>query len=128
MVSHRTRRIDVAMTGRDRDRRMIFRRTEDESASIDWATSDACPAAERQIEALADVEMPRPAIPGIGPQATQIILDGAAYVVEVRSVHADGQAGDLRVTSNVGAPIARWANALSAALEPCWRAEESSAS
>lgn len=121
-LSRRSRRIDVvARSVPDHGIRFLFRRTGSDNTPDDWATGETCPAAIDRLEALARVALPAPEIPGVGPRPTRIIVDGATYTVDVHAVHPDGQGGDLRVTSNVGSPIARWVDALALALEPCWQ-------
>jgi hypothetical protein len=123
MLSRRTRRIDViAHDVPDQGIRFLFRRIDGGDGAPDgWATGETCPAAIDRLESLSRVALPTANVPGVDRPPTQIIQDGAAYTIDVHAVHPDGQPGDLRVTSNVGAPIAQWVDALSVALEPCWQ-------
>lgn len=100
-----------------------FRRTSPRDASLPPAYTGTrdCPAARAVLESLEQLAMPAPDVPGTGRDAGTIVLDGVGYSLEARAIHADGQSGHVRLTGNVGSPLARWAQAMEAALAPCWQ-------
>ncbi|MEA3045880.1 MAG: hypothetical protein QOJ53_212 [Sphingomonadales bacterium] len=116
--------VEIGVLQRQRSTRHYwFRRASarDGFGPPEYATTAECPIAHDRLESLEQIPMPVPDLPGFGRESTQIILDGAQYVLETPALHQDGQSGDLKLTSNVGSPLARWIDALIAALEPCWR-------
>lgn len=123
-LSRRELQVEIGVLQRQRSTSHYwFRRAaaRDGFGPPEYATTVECPVAHDRLESLEQMPMPAPDLPGFGREMTQIIADGAQYVLEARAIHQDGQLGDLRLTSNVGSPLARWIDALMAALEPCWR-------
>jgi hypothetical protein len=90
------------------------------SAVISYASTRSCPAARRQLEALEDLPLPHPDVPGIGDETRIMTLDGASYRLEGEALYGPNSA-EMRVESNVGTPLAHWIDATLAALMPCWR-------
>ena len=74
------------------------------------------------LESLEQLAMPALDLLGVGREASILVLHGVAYSLEARAIHAYGQGGTVRLNGNVGSPLARWAQAMEAALAPCWRA------
>lgn len=104
-----------------------FRRTSPRDTSLPpaYTTTRDCPAARAALKSLEQLAMPAPDIPGIGHHVGVIVLDGVGYSLEAGTIHADGQSGQARLTGNVGSPLARWAQAMEAALAPCWQPQGS---
>jgi len=102
-------------------RRAISRSPEtSDRANTGYASSRLCPVALEQLTRLEELEMPRPDVIGHGREYQIVILDGARYRLRGRALHADGQSAGYEIDSNVGSPLARWVDAMLAALEPCW--------
>jgi hypothetical protein len=87
----------------------------------DYTTTDLCPDALVQVQALQHLQMPEPDVPGVEPDYTKLILDGVGYALSGHSVHPDGQPGEFRIESNVGSPLAKWADSMLKSLAGCWR-------
>lgn len=106
-----------------------FRRTSPRDASLPpaYTSTRDCPAARAVLESLEQLAMPAPDVPGTGRAVGVIVLDGVGYSLEARAIHADSQSGQVRLTGNVGSPLARWAQAMEAALAPCWQPQGAAA-
>lgn len=91
-----------------------------------WTDSARCPAALTALRRVRAIEMPRAALPiadpeGYEPKDMTIVLDGRIYSLWVASSTLEGQAtSEIFMSSNVETQLASWADALMAALEPCW--------
>ncbi len=88
-----------------------------------WTTGEACPAALSTLRELHRMEMPRPLLPLPGNDANgEIVLDGRVYTLAVSSGIVERQStGELRFSTNVNTPLARWSERLIAELQPCWQ-------
>ena len=89
--------------------------------SVTYTDTRACPAALQVLQAVENLELPRPDLPGFGKELEVITLDGAGYSLTTAALYG-GDAGEIKVQSNVGTPLARWIDGALNALEPCWRA------
>jgi hypothetical protein len=90
-------------------------------AHHDYTTTDLCPGARAQVEALQQLQMPEPDVPGVEPDYTKLIMDGIGYSLAGHSRHADGQPGEFKIESNVGSPLAQWAELMLKSLQHCWK-------
>lgn len=88
---------------------------------LSWADGRTCPGVERAVAALRELPPVRPRIPPEN-KALEIIMDGASYVLEVESSYGTAAGTQLRVQTNVGTPLAEWANLVGRELKPCWSA------
>lgn len=84
------------------------------------ATSRACPAALPILQRMETLALPTPDVPGYGDEARRLTLDGIEYRLETLATFGD-RGGKVQLTSNVGTPLAEWAEAIFGALEGCWR-------
>ncbi len=82
-----------------------------------WANSRSCPAIRPLLIAMRDIEMPRPAPYGIKGEESELVLDGAKYLLHAPS---NFSMGDLTITSNVLSPLSRWVDRALTALDRCW--------
>lgn len=91
-----------------------------------WTDGARCPAAVKALRRLRTIEMPTPILPIPDPDGVQkdegdIILDGRVYRLDVSSANLNGQSiGGVSMESNVQTDLAKWSEAMLAALGPCW--------
>ncbi|NEX93205.1 hypothetical protein [Caulobacter sp. 17J65-9] len=97
---------------RDRKKRLIRR---------DVADSGACPGALAPLQAMEQLHLPSPDVPGFGRDADVTVMDGADYRLTGTVRHSDGQDGEFMIQSNVFTPLATWSDDMLRALEGCWR-------
>lgn len=115
-------RIDMATDGWDaankrfeHEFRLIGRDRDDVVVTL-WASSRTCPAV-REVASLADLPPPEFQPPGDG---IEVVADGVWYSVTVPAGYG-GQSGEpLKLTSNIGTPLAAWVDGALARLERCW--------
>lgn len=101
-----------------RQPRFWLRKTEP-GKPLQWTDTLRCPAAADAIEAMRAIQThPNP------PPNDDLILtmDGVAYELDAPADFGP-RTGRLRMTSNVGTPLAKWADATLTALAPCWSEE-----
>jgi len=89
--------------------------------TVTYTDTRACPAALQELQAVESLELPRPDLRGFGKELQVITLDGAGYSLTTAALYG-GDAGEIKVQSNVGTPLARWIDKALKALEPCWHA------
>jgi hypothetical protein len=63
-----------------------------------------------------------PDVPGLGSEIAELVLDGVSYTLEAPGRVGKGY-GRFSISSNIGTPLARWADTTLAVLEPCWSAQ-----
>ncbi|MDQ0250231.1 hypothetical protein J2W22_002295 [Sphingomonas kyeonggiensis] len=88
-----------------------------------WTDGAKCPGAMNVLLEVERLTMPSPRLPLVtrSMQGGYIVMDGTSYDLEVASSSLQQQdTGPIHISSNVGTDLAKWADALSAALENCW--------
>jgi hypothetical protein len=83
--------------------------------------TDACPAALPVLQRLEAISAVTHDVSGFGREEEVFLLEGTGYTLEGNAIHADGQAGSFRISSNIGSPLGDWAADLLFALNPCWK-------
>ena len=92
---------------------------------IDWATVAECPGADAVLIELESLPLPQVDVPLLGREDRQgPPLDGVGYSLWFQyGKWPDGFAYSATVASNVGTPLARWADRFRQTMEPCWTGE-----
>ncbi|MCW3849391.1 hypothetical protein OF829_19295 [Sphingomonas sp. LB-2] len=87
-----------------------------------WTDGRRCPAAVPVLQRVEMLSGPSPRIPLEGGRPWGgSVLDGTWYTLNVQmGVLGDQSVGPVRIESNVGTDLARWAHDLTQALKPCW--------
>ncbi|MFT3966058.1 MAG: hypothetical protein QM690_09270 [Sphingobium sp.] len=86
-----------------------------------WADSRRCSPLHPLIAAMRDLEPLRPDPPGFNDDAAlSLAVDGTLYRLEGSGRTGDRQSGRFSMSTNVGTPLAAWADRLEAELKPCW--------
>jgi hypothetical protein len=96
--------------------------TDRDRVETGWTTTLACPAARPALARMEEVSA-SPDVPGLGNEELEITLDGVSYTLETPGRIGRGY-GRFAISSNVGTPLAGWADATLATLEPCWSASQ----
>ncbi len=103
-----------------------FRRTvrKGRSAQVWWTDTTRCPAARWVVVEAVNLQPPRIEMPGVKIKDDVIISgDGVDYSFSSEASFDDGVLADIHFTSNVGTPLAAWADESLRRLEPCWSRE-----
>lgn len=92
--------------------------------AVDWTDTRRCPAALQVIEEMATVPPPTIKPPRIDGKAEDIIItaDGGSYVLESSARYDRTIGPEIKFSSNVGTPLAKWVDRSLSALNPCWSA------
>lgn len=90
-----------------------------------WTDGKRCPQAVTTLRQVRAIAMPRPVLPIPDPEGLEregdIYVDGRIYQLRVNAADLQGQAiGGLSMSSNINTDLARWSEAMLAALKPCW--------
>lgn len=93
---------------------------------VEWARVADCPGAEARLLELEALPLPQVDVPLLGREDRQgPPLDGVGYSLWFQyGKWPDGFAYAATVTSNVGTPLAIWADQFRRTMEPCWTSEE----
>lgn len=92
----------------------------DAGATSSYADSRSCPGVARTIAALAALEPVRPRVPNSDADL-EIVMDGVGYTLDVESSYGAATGTRLRISTNVGTPLADWAVLVERELEGCWQ-------
>lgn len=92
--------------------------------TIEWARASGCPGAVQALEALEHLPAPIIDVPTLGNEERfSPPLDGVTYRLWSRWPKWPGAIGyEVSLESNVGTPLAEWAQGFRATMEPCWTA------
>lgn len=90
-----------------------------DSLVVRWADSRTCAAMPSAIGAMRHVGTMEVAPPGF-VQSSPPPLDGTLYTLEAPGVYLGGRIANLRITTNVGTPLAVWAERLKTDMADCW--------
>jgi hypothetical protein len=93
---------------------------------LKWTDGGRCPAAVAKLREVERLTGPSPRIPlANGEPGGSTVMDGTDYELNVGESVLDGQSvGPFHLSSNVNTSLAKWADAMLAALKPCWSAEK----
>lgn len=118
---------------RDRHERVLAVRRaisgRDAPLTEEWVVASECPGAEAVLLELESLPPPMVDLPTIGRDDQQgPTLDGIGYRLFARyPTWRDGFAYEMEYATNIGTPLAAWANRLRSTLEPCWTTSRPSA-
>jgi hypothetical protein len=105
-------------------RQIVTGPKDEDEGPPEYTDTVACPAALSVLEELADLPGPQPGIAGLEKRPSEeIIVDGTGYTLSVATALPYIQ-GHLRLSSNIGTPLAAWIDGASKKLQPCWRPTE----
>lgn len=100
--------------------------------TISWVSAASCPGAASILHELEDLPVPMIDVPHYGrsiDNSEDVVLDGARFKLWAqRPVWTRSTAYGVEVESNLGTPLAQWAERLKQVLEPCWTDREPTAS
>ena len=100
-------------------------RLRDGSTRTSSTETRRCPGAREELGAMAALQPPRFAPPGIDSDRLEFMLDGIGYELSASSRYGRISGGPMAIRSNIGTPLQRWVDRMLAVLEPCWRSEQS---
>jgi len=95
-----------------------------EATKLSWADAETCPAMRPAFARLQTIEAFKIVPPGVRGGATDIVLDGNQYRVEVGGYWPRANRdGDIVLSGNDGTPVANWVEETLRALASCWRSQ-----
>lgn len=92
---------------------------------IEWARISDCPGASEALEALERLQAPIVDVPTLGAEERVFPPpDGVTFALWSRWPKWPGAIGyELSLTSNLGTPLADWAQSFKTTMASCWTAE-----
>lgn len=90
--------------------------------TVRWADSRTCAVMRPAISAMRHAGSTHVAPPGF-VESSPPPLDGTLYTLEAPGVYPGGPIATLRITANVGTPLAAWAERLQSDMAGCWTAK-----
>lgn len=106
---------DKAARQRDEHMVRIIKRQEG-AVEVRRITSTTCAAVSDVVSSFRTVPMPQPQLPSEG---TKDVRDGTTYIVRFDARYGNDDAGVVQLSSNMGTPLAEWADKVLAKISNC---------